>query len=60
MGYSGRYVLKKPTHVRALKGLNQAIQQDAIEAAIGERDTISVVLVEGGHGRPPGVSNPAG
>ena len=43
-----------------LKGLNQAVQQDAVEAAIGEPDTILMMLVEGVHGRPPGVSNPAG
>jgi hypothetical protein len=41
-----------------LKGLNQAVQQDAIEAAIGEPDTILVMLVEGVHGLPPGLRNP--
>jgi hypothetical protein len=43
-----------------LERLNQAIQQNAIEAAVRETDTIVMMLVEGVHGHPPGVSNPAG
>jgi hypothetical protein len=39
-----------------LKGLNQTVQQDAIEAAIAEPDTILMMLVEGVHGCPPGVA----
>lgn len=39
-----------------LKGLNQAVEQDAIKAAVSEPDTILVMLVEGVHGCPPGVA----
>jgi hypothetical protein len=43
-----------------LKGLNERVQQNAIEAAVRETDAIVVMLVEGVHGAPPGFSNPAG
>ena len=36
-----------------LKRLDQAVEQDPVEAAIAEADAVLVVLVEGVHGRLP-------
>jgi hypothetical protein len=44
--------------LRLLKRLNQPVDQDPIEAPIGETNAIVVMLVEGVHGWPPGVSTP--
>src|SRR5438093_13611753 len=41
-----------------LERLNQAVQENAIEAPIRETNAIVVMLVEGVHGLPPGLSNP--
>jgi hypothetical protein len=46
--------------LRLLKRLNEAIQQQAIEAAVGEPDAIVVMLVEGVHEAPPRLQHPAG
>ncbi|MGH6690233.1 MAG: hypothetical protein ACREF4_06100 [Gammaproteobacteria bacterium] len=46
--------------LRLLKGLNETIQQHAIEAPVPEPDTILMMLVEGVHGLPPGLRNPGG
>jgi hypothetical protein len=46
--------------LRLLKWLDERIPQDAIEATVRETDAIVMMLVEGVHGRPPGVSNPEG
>src|SRR5438552_11122362 len=35
-----------------LKRLDQAVEQDTVEAAIAEADTVPVMFVEGVHGRP--------
>ena len=42
--------------LRLLEGLNQPVDQDAVEAPIPETNAILVMLVEGVHGHPPGFS----
>jgi hypothetical protein len=46
--------VKEPHHrLRLLEGLDQAVQENAVEAPIVESDVILVMLVEGVHGQPP-------
>ncbi|MGH9162015.1 MAG: Calx-beta domain-containing protein [Vicinamibacteraceae bacterium] len=42
--------------LRLLEGLDQPIDQDAVEAPVSETNAILVMLVEGVHGHPPGFS----
>jgi hypothetical protein len=39
--------------LRLLEGLDQAVDQDAIETPVAEANAILVMLVERVHGRPP-------
>src|SRR5262249_13464809 len=41
-----------------LKGLNQGIEQKAVEAPVAETNTLAVMLKKGVHGTPPGSSMP--